>query len=86
MSQAPWGTNGLTSRKPLRGPRGLQVAKVASPLGDQGAYESQGFCEFAVNPNGAPLGFCEFSIIPNGAPLGFCEFAVGPQWCTLGVL
>ena len=27
--------------KPLGLPRGLQVAKVASPLGDKGAYKSQ---------------------------------------------
>ena len=41
-SQAPWGTKRLTSRKsrkPLGGPRGLGVAKVVSPLGDQGAQK-----------------------------------------------
>ena len=60
MSLAFWGTKGLTSRKsrqsrklfggprglqvakvasPLGGTRGLQVAKVVSPLGDQGDYK-----------------------------------------------
>ena len=42
-SQALWGTTGLTSRKsrkPFDGPRGLQVAKVANPLGDKAAYKS----------------------------------------------
>ena len=44
MSQTPWGTKGLSTRKsskPLGRPRGSQVAKVPSPLGDQGAYKSQ---------------------------------------------
>ena len=32
---------GLTSRKPFGGPKRLQVAKVASLLGNPGAYKSQ---------------------------------------------
>ena len=40
--QALWATKELKSlkiRKPFAGTRGLQVAKVVSPLGDQGAYK-----------------------------------------------
>ena len=47
----------LKIRKPFGGTRGLQVAKVVSPLGDQGAYKYHlGFCEFTVGPQWCTLG------------------------------
>ena len=38
---APFGFSEFAEEPTFGRPRGLQIAKVASPLGEQGAYKSQ---------------------------------------------
>ena len=61
-SQALWGNKGLTSRKsrkPFGEPRGIQVAQVANPLGDQRAYKSQSLKPFWGPRSSHVAGFFE---------------------------